>query len=151
MTQPYYNFLGVEAEDIHDGILIPWRSETPNVSLVEPLQGTLWAVSHRPGETFDFDDYTVLQSLADFVAIALRHHRQQMALRRKESERAADATANELAHQINNPLQSLTNTLYLARTGEGDTEIFLDQAAYELRGLSDLVARLLTVTQPVRL
>jgi hypothetical protein len=60
VTLPYYNFLGVTAEPILDGILIPWRSES--------TRGTLWLVSHRSENVFTESDYTLLQALASFAA-----------------------------------------------------------------------------------
>jgi hypothetical protein len=47
VTRPYYDFLGVTAQPITDGILIPWSNEF--------LKGTLWAVSHSSSEAFDFE------------------------------------------------------------------------------------------------
>lgn len=63
VTLPYYNFLGVTAEPILDGILIPWRSER--------MRGTLWLVSHHSEDAFTESDYRLLRSLADFVAISV--------------------------------------------------------------------------------
>lgn len=56
----YYNFLGVSAEPILDGLLIPWRSEG--------AQGTLWIVSHRSVDVFDRGDYDFLCKIASFVS-----------------------------------------------------------------------------------
>jgi nitrogen-specific signal transduction histidine kinase len=55
--------------------------------------------------------------------------------------------ANDLAHAINNPLQSLTNIVYLAsQDGRDDsTRSFAMQASAELDRLSTLVNRLLAL------
>jgi hypothetical protein len=48
-----------------------------------------------------------------------------------ERERTSEATAgmaHKLAHRINNPLQSLTNTIFLARHGKNDVEEHFVQA-----------------------
>ena len=37
VTKPYYDFLGVEAEPITDGMLIPWE--------MDEIRGTIWAIS----------------------------------------------------------------------------------------------------------
>jgi two-component sensor histidine kinase len=134
VTQPYYDFLGVEADPIHDGILIPWVSGE--------IRGTIWAVSHRSGNTFDFNDYALLNSLADFASTAVRYQYQQEMLREQERLRASAARANELAHQINNPLQTLANVLFLAAQGDEQTGLYVKQATEELERLSELVARL---------
>jgi hypothetical protein len=138
VTQPFYDHLGVTAEPILDGMLIPWSNEF--------MRGTLWAVSHNSNECFTSTDYELLNSLADFASIILRHQRQQEILRENERTRAAAEMANKLAHRINNPLQSLTNTLYLAQRGTGDIAPHLAQAAADLQILSRQVATLLDVS-----
>jgi len=135
VTKPYYDFLGVEAKPILDGLLIPWSNEF--------LSGTLWAVSHQSDDTFSFDDYALLSNLADFASIILRHQHQERLLHQAERARGVAEMADRLAHRINNPLQSLTNTLYLARRGEGNVEELLTQAECDLKRLSEQVAKLL--------
>ena len=137
VTKPYYDFLGVMAEPITDGILIPWVSEQ--------VRGTIWAVAHHSYEAFDLEDYKLLRSLADFALIALRHQYQEKKLVRQAKDKASAARANELAHQINNPLQSLTNALYLAGQDGPNTQVFVKQATEELKSLSELVAKLLSL------
>ena len=137
VTKPYYDFLGVEAEAITDGMLIPWVSDG--------MRGTVWAISHHSREAFDLEDYRLLNSLADFASIAVRHQQREEFLRRQDKARASAARANELAHQINNPLQSLTNALYLASQCGEATQFYVRQAFEELRDLSELVCRLLSM------
>lgn len=134
VTKPFYDHLGVKAEPINDGMLIPWSNEF--------LKGTLWAVSHSSTETFCSDDYQLLNSLADFASIIVRHQHQQRLLMESESARAASDMANKLAHRINNPLQSLTNTLFLAQHCEENRE-YLVQAEMDLKALTAQVAKLL--------
>lgn len=135
LRQPYYEFLGVEGEDIKDGILIPWQSENE--------RGTIWAVSHKSSEAFDARDYDMLQSLANFVAFAVNSQSVSKHLIAEERRAAYAEKANELAHQINNPLQSLTNTLFLASKGGENSEAYLAQACAELTALSERVRGLL--------
>jgi signal transduction histidine kinase len=135
VTQPYYEFLGITAEDITDGMLIPWINEH--------MRGTIWAVAHHSREAFDMEDFTLLTTLAAFASMGLRHQHQQQLLRENEKEAASAARANELAHQINNPLQGLINTLYLANRGGADVQEYVGQALHEVGVLSDLVGRLL--------
>jgi hypothetical protein len=136
VTQPYYQFLGVEADDITDGMLIPWMAGTQ--------RGTIWAVSHRSSTAFDFSDYDTLQSLADFVTLAVTNQHEQQRLRTAERQAAYAAKANELAHQINNPLQSLTNTLFLASRADQAAQTYVAQACNDLAALSETVRQLLT-------
>jgi hypothetical protein len=135
VSQPYYDFLGVTADPIVDGMLIPWSNEF--------LSGTLWAVSHSAEESFSLEDYRLLSSLADFASIILRHQHQQELLRAGEKARAMAEMAHKLAHRINNPLQSLTNLIFLARYGDGDIQKILVQAEADLERLSQQVATLL--------
>ena len=135
VTQPYYDTLGIEADPVTDGMLIPWRTgET---------RGTIWVVAHESTEAFDREDCKIMQSLADFSAIAIRHHNHQRLLLKNATTVAAAAMANELAHRINNPLQSLTNTVFLLAEGGPDAQAYAMQASAEIAALSDLVKRLL--------
>jgi hypothetical protein len=60
VTDPYYNFLGVTAQPILDGILIPWRAGHN--------QGTIWLVSHQSSSAFDQSDYQFIRNLANFIS-----------------------------------------------------------------------------------
>jgi GAF domain-containing protein len=137
VSKPYYDYLHIEAEPITDGMLIPWTTEQ--------MRGTIWAVSHQSREAFDIDDYSLLSTLADFVAIALRHHMQEEALREQEKIAAHAAIANELAHEINNPLQSVSNALYLAAKGSEESRDYLNLASKELERITNLVKKLLVL------
>jgi len=137
VTRPYYDFLGVEAADISDGMLIPWTHGK--------TEGTLWAVSHSSRAAFCPADYQLLHSLAEFASIAISHLQSQVRRRLHEKRAASAAMANALAHQINNPLQSLTNTLYLAQKGGGEASSYIQQATVELEQVTDLVRRILSL------
>lgn len=65
VTKPYYDFLGVVAEPILDGMLIPWATKS--------MRGTIWAVSHKSRNTFDPTDYSILSALGDLVSVAIRY------------------------------------------------------------------------------
>jgi len=141
VTKPYYDFLGVIADPITDGILIPWTTED--------IRGTIWAVAHDSTEAFDIEDYRILNGLAGFASIAIRHQQQEELLRKQGEAKAVATKANELAHEINNPLQSLTNALYLASQGGEKTQFFVELARQELKSLSALVGSLLRVNKGI--
>jgi PAS domain S-box-containing protein len=84
VSEPYYDFLGVTAKPIIDGILIPWSNEH--------LKGTIWAVSHSSFEAFDADDYEFLKSLSDFASVILRQQAHQRLLTAAETARASADT-----------------------------------------------------------
>lgn len=140
VTKPYYDFLGIEADPIIDGILIPWSAkDLPDGN----ARGTFWAVSHESHQAFDEEDLVLLNSLADFTAAAYRHSALQQAALRNAQAFATASMANELAHRINNPLQILTNSVYLAAQGGAAAQEFARQASRELKELASLVNSLL--------
>ena len=65
----------------------------------------------------------------------------------QEGAKAAAAMANRLAHRINNPLQSLTNILYMAAEGYSDLDAKTlgQQASADLHRLSVTVQQLLAL------
>jgi len=102
-------------------------------------------VAHQSAEAFEPQDYELLKSLSDFVAIILRQHAAEQLARRLERAEASSARAHEMAHQINNPLQSLTNTMFLARQGGPNAQAYVESAAEQLNRLSERVRRLLAL------
>lgn len=134
----YYDRLGVPARPVTDGVMIPWSTES--------LNGTLWAVSHTSDAAFDEEDYALLSSLADFASIIVRHQHHQRLLHESAKAVAVAEMAHHLAHRINNPLQSLTNTLFLARHDPANAQAYLEQAESDLALLSAQVATLLDVS-----
>jgi signal transduction histidine kinase len=139
VRQPFFDLMGIEAPLITDGILLPWRAgET---------RGTIFVMAHGRTEAFDQVDCTRMEVLADFAAMAIRQQRQQKQLLAQERAAAAGAMANDLAHKINNPLQSLTNILYLAAQGyNGEAAKAVGQQALgDLESLSALVTKLLAL------
>ena len=101
---------------------------------------------HASEEAFTAEDYELLNSLADFASIILRHQHQQILLRENERTKGVAEMAHKLAHRINNPLQSLTNTIFLARYGKDNVEEHLVQAEADLQRLSLQVAKLLNLS-----
>ena len=77
--------------------------------------------------------------------MGIRQQRQQEKLLKQVQSEAAMAMANELAHEINNPLQGLTNTLFLAKqeAGIGDEQSLALRMEGDLERLSVLAKRLL--------
>jgi len=137
VSQPYYDFLGVTAEPITDGMLIPWETEG--------IRGTIWAVAHRSGEVFELQDYRLLQSLADFIAIIMRQRKSDALARAAARAEASAERAHSMAHEINNPLQKLTNIIFLAHQGGANSGAYLDEAVFELAELSERVKGLLAL------
>lgn len=70
----------------------------------------------------------------------------QQALLRSEKLASAGRLAASIAHEINNPLEAVTNTLYLARMSTADPESvrkYLDMADDELKGIAHITRQAL--------
>jgi transcriptional regulator with GAF, ATPase, and Fis domain len=139
VNQRFFDLMGIQAPLVTDGILLPWE--------VDETRGTIFIMAHGRTEAFDQEDCRMMQVLADFAAMGVRQQKQQKRLLEQASATAAAAMANDLAHKINNPLQSLTNILYLAAEGHNgkDAEAVGQQASGDLEKLSTLVKELLAL------
>jgi signal transduction histidine kinase len=137
VSQQFFDLMGIEAPVVTDGMLLPWQ--------VEEMRGTFWIMSHERTEAFDTEDLRVMQALADFASMAVMHQRKQAEMIKKGNAAAAARMANELAHQINNPLQSLMNIVYVASKGNsgGDARALADELSDHVLQLSLLVGKLL--------
>jgi hypothetical protein len=139
VNQRFFDLMGIVAPLVTDGILLPWE--------VNETRGTIFIMAHGRAEAFDLNDCRMMLVLADFAAMGVRQQKQQRMLLEQASAAAAAAMANDLAHKINNPLQSLTNVLYLAaegHNGEGAKAVG-ELASGDLERLSTLVNELLAL------
>lgn len=138
VSQRFFDIMGIEAPLVTDGILLPWQ--------VDETRGTIFIMAHGRTAAFDKDDGQMMRVLADFAAMAVRYQRQQRALLQQAKVAAGAAMANKLAHQINNPLQSLINVAYLAAEGHSghSAETLGQELSADLRRLSVLVSESLT-------
>jgi RNA polymerase sigma factor (sigma-70 family) len=134
VRQRFFDIMGIEAPLVTDGILLPWQ--------VEETRGTIFVMAHGRTAAFDKDDGQLMRVLADFAAMAVRHQRQQHALLQQAKATAAAAMANKLAHQIDNPLQSLMKTAHLAAEGQSghDARTLGKEFSSDLQRLSAVVA-----------
>ena len=137
VSQQFFDLMGIEAPIVTDGLLLPWQ--------VDGTRGTFWIMAHKETEAFDAEDLRMMQALADFVSMAVVHQRQQMAMLRQRSAAAAAKMANDLAHEINNPLQSLMNLVYVASAGNGggDAKVLAEELSDHILRLALLVGKLL--------
>jgi hypothetical protein len=139
VSRRFFEILGVEAPLVTDGILLPWEADG--------MRGTIFVMAHGRDQAFDYGDVSMMRMLADFAALGFRQIRQQQRLLEQERAAAAAAMANDLAHKINNPLQCITNVVYLAATGESSSEVkaFANQLQGDVARLSELVRALLAL------
>jgi len=137
--RPFFDIMGIQAPLVTDGILLPWT--------MDGTRGTIFIMAHGRTQAFDQEDCRLMQVLAEFAAMGVRQNRQHKMLLEQARVSAAAAMANDLAHQINNPLQSLTNILFLAAEGHHGEEAKAVglQASQDLDRLSALVQSLLAL------
>ena len=137
VRERFFEILGIEAAVVTDGILLPWE--------VEGMRGTIFIISHSRAEAFDSEDLHLMQVLASFAAMGIRQQSQHAKLLTQARSTAAVAMANDLAHQINNPLQGLMNQLFLAKqhAGVGDERSLALKMEADFARLSALVKGLL--------
>jgi signal transduction histidine kinase len=139
VSERFFEIMGIQAAIVTDGILLPWQTEE--------TRGTIWIMAHGRTRAFDGDDCRMMQALASFAAMGVHQQRQQKRLMEQAGIAAAIAMANDLAHQINNPLQSLVNLVYIeTEAGRGGSahELAVEMAA-PLQRLSSLVSQLLAL------
>jgi DNA-binding CsgD family transcriptional regulator len=79
--KPYYDCLGIKADPITDGILMPWQAGE--------MRGTIWVISHRHREAFDLVDLKLMDGLADFAATAVENGFHQRTSQKPETMPAA--------------------------------------------------------------
>lgn len=139
VNERFFDILGVQAAIVKDGILLPWQTDE--------MRGTIFIISHTSEEAFDAEDLHLMQILANFAAMGIRQQRQQEKLLVQARASAAMSMANNLAHQINNPLQSLTNLLFIAKqnSGIGDEQSLALKLESDFERLSELTKGLLAL------
>jgi len=137
VSQQFFDLMGIEAPTVTDGILLPWQ--------VDETRGTIWIMAHQRTAAFDEGDCRLMRVLAEFAALAVGYQRQQAIILEQATAAAAASMANELAHQINNPLQSLTNIVFLASQGNRGpgAQALAEEMSDQIQRLSVLVGKLL--------
>ena len=135
--QQFFDAMGIQAPVVTDGLLLPWQ--------VDDTRGTIWIMAHGRDEAFDSEDCRLMQALANFAATGVRLQQQQKLLLEQERAAAKSALANDLAHQINNPLQGVMQNVFLFGRGGEESGVFAQQAMEELVGLSRVVNGLLSL------
>ena len=126
--QPRLSELVQHMKTSYDPIVFEYRAPWPNgeIHWLEarstrvPGKGCIWR-----GVTVDITERKLAES----------------AILRSEKLAAMGRLASTVAHEINNPLESVTNLLYLARTDPGlssQTQAFLETAESELKRLANI-------------
>ena len=139
---------GLEVNDLAEDQAFARRNLPPRhiATEVEALRRLTRAFVDSP-DTILQELVNAAVELADFAAMAVRHQRQQNHIMQQARSAAGMEMAHELAHRINNPLQGLTNLIYLAAEGSDERtarELGQDLSPM-LKRLSALVTTLLAL------
>ena len=100
-------------------------------------------MAHRNGTQFDREDLRLLESLRTFAQAAVWKDQVETERRERSAQAAAAEMANALAHQINNPLQALTNSMHMLSCD--DNPEVLRGAQAQVGRISELVRRILAL------
>jgi nitrogen-specific signal transduction histidine kinase len=76
-------------------------------------------MAYGRAEAFDENDARLMTTLADFAAVGYRQQKQRAQFIKQWQSRSM---ASHLAHEINNPLQSMTNAAFLIAEGKPDCD-----------------------------
>jgi hypothetical protein len=133
VSKPFLRSIGVDAARVTDGLMVPWEAEE--------RRGTIWLLAHGRTEAFDQSNLETLELLASFAALCVtqQHRRKQ-----KDYEWAvvaASAVIKVLALRIHDPLQELSDLVFLAQNGkwDGSPTSLAQQLSGSLSILTDLV------------
>ena len=118
--------------NIAEALLVPWSSERS--------KGILWVVKRFESKSLDADDVRMLVNLATFASFAIAKDEVEASRLDEERVDAAAKVAHELAHAVNNPLQALTNSLYLMNSAPSP---HLQDAQTQLQRINSLVRLIL--------
>jgi hypothetical protein len=121
-----------ESWQIAEALLVPWSGEKTG--------GILWVLTRTDGKRLDGEDVRMLKGLAAFANSAMAKDAVDTCRLDEERVGAAAKVANELAHAVNNPLQALTNALYLM---DGEPGEHLQDARAQLQRINALVRLIL--------
>ena len=107
------------------------------------------SITHTP----DADSEGLIRGVVVQATDITARKQAEAAVRQTEKLAAVGKLASSIAHEINNPLESVTNLLYIAKTSEDVTEIreYLSTAEEELRRVSVIANQTLRFhKQPTR-
>jgi signal transduction histidine kinase len=107
----------------------------------DPTEHRYWTVSYFPVRAADG---TITGITAASLEIT-QQKKAELALIESDKLAAVGRLAASIAHEINNPLESVTNLLYLARTSTvlGEAQEFLDTAERELQRVAAITSQTL--------
>ena len=117
------------------------NQEVEGVLPTKPNEYRYWNVNYSP----IFAEDGSVQAIAGATIETTPQKRAAAALLQTEKLAVVGRLASSIAHEINNPLESVTNLLYLARRSSNTPEVqfYLDTADQELRRVSIIASQTL--------
>ncbi len=117
---------------------------TPIMGSENQVLGT-FAIYYRTSKEPGAEEMQAADLLARVAAIAIERKRIETALRNSEKLAAVGRLASSISHEINNPLESVTNLLYLIQQAATDRELqaYTRTALEELARVSNIVTHTL--------
>ena len=134
----FYADLHHSALRFEELLVVPWR-------LGSGRRGTVWIAAHNSGRHFDAEDLRMIESVARFANVSMQRSESEESQRSHAAHVSAARLANELAHEVNNPLQALINSLHLVSFPADDE--YLVQARVQATRLARLVQSVLNVSR----
>ncbi len=119
---------------IEELLVVPWQ-------LSSGRRGAIWLAHHDPHRHFNPEDLRLVTTLSDFARHALQRSHSEETRRSCEALASAARVANQLAHEVNNPLQALINSLYLISPAPHDEH--LPEAQVQAERVAQLVRSVL--------
>ena len=109
----FYSSLRDGRVQIEELLVVPWQ-------LSSGRRGAIWVAHHGPDRHLDPEDLRLVTTLSDFARHALQRSLSEETRRSCETLASAARVANRIAHEVNNPLQALINSLYLASATDNE-------------------------------
>jgi hypothetical protein len=133
VSTPFLRSIGVDAAKVTDGLMVPWEAEG--------RRGTIWVLAHGRTEAFDQSNLETLELLARFAALCVTHQHRRKQKDYEWAVTAASAVIKVLALRIHDPMQELSDLVFLAQNGkwDGSATSLAQQLSQSLSILTDLV------------
>src|SRR5213078_537194 len=124
------------------------------IELIDPETGETLPMEITAGEVIDTKGQVtaVVSILHDLTEIReLERRRVEQQLFESEKLAAVGRLAASIAHEVNNPLEAIKNSLYLLQNGKGESNNkFLDVARKETERVSHIIRQMLGFAQRPR-